>query len=100
MHEHGDIRGLNKTYWDENGNDFLMPVTLPQYSSGTLTERELNLFGDVSGKRLMLCSGMISTYINALAKAGFVVESLIERAGGRRNRSGFSKAMVIKARKL
>lgn len=48
-----NIHYTNKTYWDENGNDFLGAIVLPYYGANTLTENELNLFGDVAGKKLL-----------------------------------------------
>lgn len=33
----------------------------------------------VDGSKIILCNRKISTYINALAKAGFVVEEMIEQ---------------------
>lgn len=47
------IRRTNAIYWDENGNDFLGAIVLPYYGGNTLTENELNLFGDVAGKKLL-----------------------------------------------
>ncbi|GLC30133.1 class I SAM-dependent methyltransferase [Clostridium omnivorum] len=48
-----NIHRTNKTYWDENGNDFLESIVLPYYGCNTLTENELNLFGDVAGKKFL-----------------------------------------------
>lgn len=48
-----NIHNTNKTYWEENGNDFLGAIVLPKYGANTLTENELNLFGDVAGKKLL-----------------------------------------------
>ncbi|WP_339293250.1 class I SAM-dependent methyltransferase [Paenibacillus sp. FSL W8-0187] len=48
-----NIHNTNKIYWDENGNDFLEAIVLPYYGCNTLTENELNLFGDVAGKKLL-----------------------------------------------
>jgi hypothetical protein len=48
-----NINNTNKTYWEENGNDFLGAIILPKYGCNTLTENELNLFGDVAGKKLL-----------------------------------------------
>lgn len=48
-----NIHRTNRTYWDENGNDFLGAIVLPCYGCNTLTENELNLFGDVAGKKLL-----------------------------------------------
>ena len=47
---------FNKSYFDESY--FTMPV---------------------DGSKIILCNRKISTYINALAKAGFVVEEMIEQ---------------------
>lgn len=47
------IHRTNKRYWDEKGNDFLEAIVLPYYGANTLTESELNLFGDVTGKKLL-----------------------------------------------
>ena len=33
----------------------------------------------VSGSEIILCNRKISTYVNALAKAGFVIEQMIEQ---------------------
>lgn len=48
-----NIHKTNKTYWDENGNDFLGAIVLPKYGCNALTENDLNLFGDVEGKKLL-----------------------------------------------
>jgi 2-polyprenyl-3-methyl-5-hydroxy-6-metoxy-1,4-benzoquinol methylase len=48
-----NIHCMNKIYWDENGNNFLGAIVLPYYGCNTLTENELNLFGDVEGKKLL-----------------------------------------------
>lgn len=47
------IHQINKKYWNENGNNFLEAIVLPLYGGNTLTESELNLFGDVAGKKLL-----------------------------------------------
>lgn len=65
---------------------------------------------DVGGKEIMLSNRMLSTYINALAKSGFIIEKIIEKPDEdlllHENTSLSRKArivptsFVIKARKL
>ena len=47
---------MNKSYFDESY--FRMPV---------------------NGSEILLCNRKISTYVNALAKAGFVIEKMVEQ---------------------
>ena len=47
---------MNKSYFDESY--FRMPV---------------------DGSEILLCNRKISTYVNALAKAGFVIEQMVEQ---------------------
>lgn len=42
-----NIHHTNTAYWNENGNDFLGAIVLPHYGPNTLTENDLNLFGNV-----------------------------------------------------
>ena len=42
----------NSTYWNTKGNDFLGAIVLPFYGA-FVTEEKCQLFGDVSGKRML-----------------------------------------------
>ena len=80
---------MNKSYFDESY--FRMPV---------------------DGSEILLCNRKISTYVNALAKAGFVIEKMVEQTdkvtmqmeGDISNKAKKSKmfpiSVFIKARKL
>ena len=88
----------NKTYWNDYADFWFGTTALPQYGVKFPTEDELKLFGDVTGKKMLeICCGsghsikyhadrnagelwgVDSTYVNALAKAGFVIERMIEQ---------------------
>ena len=48
----------NKTYWNDNADSWFGTTALPQYGVKFLTEDDLHLFGDVSGKKLLeICCG-------------------------------------------
>ncbi len=48
----------NKSYWDAYADLWFGTTALPQYGVKFLTEEELHLFGDVSGKRMLeICCG-------------------------------------------
>lgn len=53
-----DILKTNKTYWDTNADLWFGTTALPTYGVKFVTEDELHLFGDVSGKKLLeICCG-------------------------------------------
>ncbi len=53
-----EIRNTNKKYWDSNADLWFGATTLPTYGIHFVTEEELHLFGDVSGKKLLeICCG-------------------------------------------
>lgn len=132
MMDNNQIIDKNKKYWNDHADYWFGTTALPQYGVRFVTEEDLHLFGDVSGKRLLeiccgsghslkyhadrnagelwgvdlsqkqldnaksyfdesyfkmpvhdseivLCNRKISTYVNALAKAGFVIEQMIEQ---------------------
>lgn len=48
----------NKTYWNANADSWFGATALPMYGVKFVTEEELHLFGDVSGKKLLdICCG-------------------------------------------
>lgn len=48
----------NKTYWNENADLWFGTTALPQYGVRFVTEDDLHLFGDVSGKKMLeICCG-------------------------------------------
>lgn len=56
--ESKDILKTNKTYWDENADAWFGTTALPVYGVKFVTEDDLRLFGDVSGKKLLeICCG-------------------------------------------
>jgi len=53
-----DILRINKTYWDTNADLWFGTTALPMYGVKFVTEEDLHLFGDVSGKKLLeICCG-------------------------------------------
>ena len=52
------IHSTNKSYWNANADAWFGTTALPTYGVRFLTEDDLNLFGDVSGKKLLeICCG-------------------------------------------
>ncbi|MBF4691532.1 hypothetical protein [Fusibacter ferrireducens] len=47
------ILQINKNYWNTNSDEWFGVTALPQYGVQFVTENELNLFGDVAGKRML-----------------------------------------------
>lgn len=48
----------NKNYWNENADLWFGTTALPEYGVKFVTENELHLFGDVSGKKMLeICCG-------------------------------------------
>lgn len=48
----------NKSYWNEHADLWFGTTALPEYGVKFVTEEELHLFGDVSGKKLLeICCG-------------------------------------------
>ena len=53
-----DILSTNKTYWNANADLWFGTTALPEYGVKFVTEDDLHLFGDVSGKKLLeVCCG-------------------------------------------
>jgi ubiquinone/menaquinone biosynthesis C-methylase UbiE len=53
-----DILRINKAYWDDNADLWYGTTALPEYGVHFVTEDDLHLFGDVSGKKLLeICCG-------------------------------------------
>jgi len=48
-----NILSINKNYWDSNADEWFGVTALPEYGVQFVTEDELKLFGDVSGKKLL-----------------------------------------------
>jgi ubiquinone/menaquinone biosynthesis C-methylase UbiE len=56
--ENKDIIQNNKTYWDTNADLWFGTTALPKYGVKFVTEDDLHLFGDVSGKKMLeICCG-------------------------------------------
>lgn len=52
------ITDINREYWNQNADSWFGTTALPEYGVHCVTEDELHLFGDVSGKRLLeICCG-------------------------------------------
>ncbi len=49
--ENKDIIQNNKTYWNTNADLWFGTTALPEYGVKFVTEDDLHLFGDVSGKK-------------------------------------------------
>lgn len=47
------ILKTNKDYWNTNADEWFGVTALPQYGVHFVTENELNLFGDVTGKKML-----------------------------------------------
>lgn len=48
-----EIINTNKDYWNKNADSWFGVTSLPEYGVQFVTENELQLFGDVSGKRMI-----------------------------------------------
>ena len=48
-----EILKTNKSYWDTYADFWFGTTSLPEYGVHFVTEDELHLFGDVSGKKLL-----------------------------------------------
>jgi len=46
------VHKTNSFYWDTKGNDFLRAIVLPYYGA-FVSEEKYQLFGDISGKKLL-----------------------------------------------
>jgi SAM-dependent methyltransferase len=56
--ENNKIIQNNKTYWDTNADLWFGTTALPTYGVKFVTEDDLHLFGDVSGKKMLeICCG-------------------------------------------
>ena len=56
--ENKNINKINKNYWDSNADAWFGTTALPEYGIKFPTEENLNLFGDVSGKKMLeICCG-------------------------------------------
>ena len=52
------IHEMNKVYWNANADAWFGTTALPVYGVNFVTEDDLHLFGDVSGKRMLeICCG-------------------------------------------
>ncbi len=53
-----EILKTNKSYWDNNADLWFGTTALPEYGVKFVTEDDLHLFGDVSGKKMLeICCG-------------------------------------------
>lgn len=53
-----DIIQSNKNYWDTNADLWFGSTALPEYGVNFVTEDDLHLFGDVTGKKMLeICCG-------------------------------------------
>lgn len=48
-----NILQVNRTYWNANADDWFGATALPEYGVQFVTENELHLFGDVTGKTML-----------------------------------------------
>lgn len=56
--ENRNIHEVNKAYWNTNADYWFGATALPEYGVQFVTENELNLFGDVTGKKMLeICCG-------------------------------------------
>lgn len=56
--DRNEILKINKTYWESNADLWFGTTALPTYGVKFVTEDDLHLFGDVSGKKLLeICCG-------------------------------------------
>lgn len=51
--ENKTIHQVNKTYWNTNADSWFAATALPEYGVQFVTEEELHLFGDVTGKTML-----------------------------------------------
>ncbi len=52
------IHETNRIYWDDNADNWFGTTALPTYGVKFVTEDDLHLFGDVSGKKMLeICCG-------------------------------------------
>lgn len=51
--EEKKIHQVNKTYWNKNADSWFGVTALPEYGVQFVTENELHLFGDVTGKTML-----------------------------------------------
>lgn len=53
-----EIRDVNRAYWNENADLWFGATALPTYGVHFVTENELHLFGDVTGRKMLeICCG-------------------------------------------
>ncbi|MDD7645682.1 MAG: class I SAM-dependent methyltransferase [Ruminococcus bromii] len=53
-----EVRETNRQYWDGAADNWFGVTALPEYGVLCVTEDELHLFGDVTGKRMLeICCG-------------------------------------------
>ncbi len=127
-----NIREVNKSYWNTYADLWFGTTALPKLGVHFPTEEDLHLFGDVSGKKMLeiCCGSGHSLKYNAdrgagelwavdisqkqidNAKAGFVIEQLVEETdkdtleatgdiGDKRKKAKMMPiSFCIKARKL
>ncbi len=54
-----EIIEINKKYWNQHADLWFGATALPIYGVKFTSENELNLFGDVSGKKMLdICCGI------------------------------------------
>ena len=51
--ENRTILQINKTYWNANADSWFGNTALPEYGVQFVTENDLHLFGDVTGKTML-----------------------------------------------
>ena len=80
----------NREYWNENADLWFGTTALPEYGVKFVTEEELHLFGDVSGKRVLeICCG-----------SGHSLKYLADRGAGELWGVDFSERQLKNARRL
>lgn len=94
------VHKTNSYYWDTKGNEFLGAIVLPHYGA-FITEEKCQLFGDVSGKKLLEigCGNGLSLVYqgerNASELWGMdISKKQLERATQHLNSRGFSARLI------
>lgn len=91
----------NRDYWNENADLWFGTTALPEYGVKFLTEDELHLFGDVTGKKLLeiCCGSGHSLKYHAERNAGELwgvdlSEKQLENAERLLNENGYSAKLI------
>ncbi|MFC5401125.1 class I SAM-dependent methyltransferase [Cohnella soli] len=103
MEDKNAIHKTNSFYWDTKGNDFLRAIVLPYYGA-FISEEKYQLFGDISGKKLLEigCGNGQSLQYQAERNASElwavdISERQIEKAAQHLELSGVSAKLICSA---